>query len=127
MNNNQPEVKTFDCCPNCGSTERFVADLARKEGLDNPEMYGLNCRPEVPGPQGFVGPVIDNKGLAAAIIGHEFPIFAAPIDACKECGLVYTIRQEVHKGKKMLPPAVPGRRAVSRGQMPSGPFLPGPF
>lgn len=122
MNENQPVIKEITKCPVCGSTERFVADLARKEGLENAEMYGLNCRPGPQGPQGFMGPVIDEKKMAAALIGHKFPLYIAPIDACGKCGLVYTFKQEVHIAKKMLPPATP---PGGRGSPIIPPFGPG--
>ena len=142
MNENEPEVKTFKECPNCGSAERQVADLARKEGLENPEMYGLNCRPS-PGPDGkmvpritappiFMGPVIDQKAMMTAIIGHKFPIFAAPVDACGKCGTIYTIEQQVHVGQKMG--EAPMRMGFNRGAGPrpgepgfEGPLFPGPY
>ena len=123
MNEDQPIIKTFDKCPVCGSTERFVGDIAKEQGLENAEMYGINC---MPSKIMFGGPVVDQKKMAGALIGATFPFFAAPLDACSNCGCVYTIRQEIHAAKKSITPATPPRGGRG-GQMNPGPFLPGPF
>ncbi len=99
MNNNQPESKTFEQCPVCGSTARFVADIAREQGLDHPEMYGINC---IPGQRGNKGMVSTKIKMEAALIGSETPMFGVFLDACSDCGCVYTFSQEVVFIKKPL-------------------------
>ena len=61
MNERETNIKRFDKCPVCGSTERFVGDLAKEQDLDNAQIYGLNCRPGPQGPPGFFGPIVDAK------------------------------------------------------------------
>ena len=138
MEDKEPDVKKFDKCPACGSTERQVADLARKEGLENPEMYGLNCRPklqpngemgpQIVGTRVFTGPMIDDQTMLTAIVGHKFPIFSSPVDACGNCGLIYTIQQQVREGHKLDPQVrmVPGGPLQGKPQNISDLFR-GPF
>jgi len=123
MENKEPDIKRFDKCPACGSTERFVGDLAKEQDLKNADMYGLNSRPGPQGTPGFFGPIVDAKTMAGALIGSKFPLFAAPIDACSVCGCVYTIRQEIHTAKKALAPPNPNQ-SLSGGPFPG--FKPPP-
>lgn len=111
MKDNEIRTRSFDVCPGCGSTERFVEREAREAGLENPKMYGLNCRPGilsngVLGPKVmalpiFYGPVIDDMTMSTALIEHRFPVFATPVDSCCDCGMIWTIQQQVSVGKKL--------------------------
>lgn len=126
MQNREPEGQGFDKCPVCGSTKRFVAGLAEREGLDNPEMYGLNFAPGVI--FGCTGEITSKKKMLSALIGSKVPVFAAFLDACAnpECGAVYTVRQQVQyvpiravpqqpPGGGGRPPDVPGLDQLLKG------------
>lgn len=142
MDQKEPDVKIFDECPGCGATERFVADQYEKAGYDNPRMYGLNCRPvlqkdgtlatRIIGLPIFTGPVIDDETMRTSLVGHRFPLFAAPVDACGKCGMIYTIEQQILEGMKLqdapMQMGPPGRPQVRRQAQPNiQDLLKGPY
>ena len=92
--NNQPIVKEFTQCPNCGSTARFAKDMAIREGMPNAEQFGLMQI----GPH----PIIDQKKHAAAMYGSKFPLIATLMDICSDCGCFYAFKLIELVGTKSL-------------------------
>lgn len=118
MMDDQPIIKTSDKCPCCGSTERFAGGVAKEQGMENAETFGLWA---------FSGPVGDKKKLDMAPIGSKCTHITAVIDVCtgirddgSVCGCAYAIRQEtVIVTKVPLPPQM-GMPPMGPSQKPPG-------
>jgi hypothetical protein len=101
-------VNQFDQCPNCGSTTKFCASLAkemvdRKLAKDDFTMYlGV-----------YRAPVIDQRTEPKIPIGSEVPVLIAFTDICQDCGTIYAVRLERDTVKKTLPiPTMPIRPSL---------------
>ena len=104
-------VKDFDSCPNCGSTNRFAESLYKKQvakGLvQEKERYGIHE---------YEGPIVDMNMLqqGRVLIGTKIPCIKVTLDVCKNCGTLYAVRitnWEVRVGEiqtQQLPPGLQG-------------------
>ena len=95
--------KTFETCPNCGSTRRFSEEALKDDMPDKDERK----------------PVLQSSELFIQPPGKLFPVkVMALMDVCVECGTVYamvllkdTLKPQLggDGGRGPSPPLIPGR------------------
>jgi len=93
-------VAEFDKCPACGSTKRFVEELANEvkaKGWMHPELN-------------FVAYIIrgmvkqDSPEIEAKIpIGSIVPGYGIMLDVCLDCGCIYAVKLVRDEARKTLP------------------------
>lgn len=93
-------VARFDKCPCCGSTRRFVEEMANEvkaKGWMSP--FFNFCAHVI---QGIVRE--DNPQIEAKIpIGSTIPVFVIPLEVCLDCGCLYAIKLVRAEAKKTVP------------------------
>jgi len=99
---NEPEVKSFDQCPVCGSTKRFVEELAKETKEAELMDPRLNFHMQI-----ISGAATQPQDLAKAPIGTKVLMYEVVLDVCSDCGCVYAvklIRREAKKSTRLFGP-----------------------
>lgn len=82
------ETLKFDSCPVCGSTRRLagsIGDRLKEEDKALPESNFALIQAVVP--------IVDPNKPSRVLVGASVPVAIAIIDACMDCGCLYTLRQ----------------------------------
>lgn len=78
----------FDKCPNCGSEKRLMGEIV-KEQKEKGKLEGMS--PCLMLLQSVAG---SPKDIMTGLLGSTIPVGIGILDACMDCGTVYTVEQQ---------------------------------